>query len=364
MRIRSVIYLSALAALAFAALMFKISTPSEAASSPPPAAAETQRLTTIPLFRSTRVTVPEFLTVTGNVVADERSEVVPDTAGKVVAVLVERGDRVVKGQPLVRLDTRNAALSTAEAGAMLASADAERIRAEEECKRSESLFAQAAITRSEYDRDMAACRQAGSNVRAKQAHQQLSAKSVSDGVIRAPFAGVVTETFVSPGEWAAPGNRLVTVVDDDPLIAELEVPESAATKIALGQGVELESIARAGDVIHAAITRMGAEVARSSRAMTVEVALPRGTGIPAGTFVEGRIATATRELPQVPRTAIARKGSSWRLWVAVDGFLVERVVQLGPDASPTHVTIARGLEAGEDVAAVAGPGVTDGARLR
>jgi hypothetical protein len=40
------------------------------------------------------------------------------------------------------------------------------------------------------------------------------------------------------------------------------------------------------------------------------------------------------------------------------------VVQPGPASSPTHVTIVRGLAAGEDVAAVAGDGVTDGARLR
>jgi membrane fusion protein, multidrug efflux system len=363
MRIRSMLYLSALAALALTATMFKLSTPSEAASDKP-VAAETQKTASIPLARSTRATVPEFLTVTGNIVADERSEVVPDAAGKVLAVLVERGQRVEKGQPLVRLDTRAASLSTAEARAMVASAQAQRATADEECKRSATLYAQGAITRSAYDQDQLACRTAGSNLEASEARQRLSAKSVSDGVIRAPFSGVVTETYVSPGEWAGTGNRLVTIVDDDPLIAELAVPESSATKITLGQIVELESITRPGQVIHAAISRVGAEVDPKSRALTVEVALPKGTGIPSGTFVEGRIGTSTRELPQVPRTAIAKRGSSWRLWVAVDGILVERVVQLGPDSSPSHVTIARGLTAGEEVAATAGDGVTDGMRVQ
>lgn len=363
MRLRAIIYLTALGTVGIAGLLFKLSTPSEASSAPPPPA-HVARGPAIPLVRAEPATVPTFLTVTGDVVADERSEVVPDTAGKVLAVLVERGQRVERGQPLIRLDTRAAALSSAEARAMVASAEAQRAVADEECRRAEQLYAQGAITRSAYDRDQLACRQAGNNVAATEARRRLTAKSVSDGVIRAPFAGVITETHVAPGEWAAPGARLVTLVDDDPLIAELAVPESASTQITPGQAVELESIARPGEVIRATVTRIGAEVSPRSRALTVEAALPPGTGVPAGTFVEARIATATRELPSVPRAALARRGASWRLWVAQRGVLSERVVQLGPPVSATHVTITRGLAIGEQVAAVAGPGITDGAAVR
>src|SRR5512135_803787 len=53
---------------------------------------------------------PDVLVLTGTVAADQHSEVTADTQGKVVNVMVERGQRVKFGQPVVQLDVRNAAL--------------------------------------------------------------------------------------------------------------------------------------------------------------------------------------------------------------------------------------------------------------
>src|SRR2546430_5160334 len=66
----------------------------------------------VALVTAQEAAAPEVLTLTGVVIADQRSEVTADTQGKVVAVLVERGQRVKMGQPVVQLDVRNAALSS------------------------------------------------------------------------------------------------------------------------------------------------------------------------------------------------------------------------------------------------------------
>ena len=89
---------------------------------------------------ATPITVPDWLVVTGTIVAHDRSDLVADISGNVVAVLVERGARVRKGQPVVRLDVRNAALSADEARANLASMESQRLRAEAECARSTRLL--------------------------------------------------------------------------------------------------------------------------------------------------------------------------------------------------------------------------------
>src|SRR3954467_9869300 len=47
---------------------------------------------------------PDLLTLTGTIVADQRAEVTADTQGKVLAVLVQRGQHVTRGQPVLRLD--------------------------------------------------------------------------------------------------------------------------------------------------------------------------------------------------------------------------------------------------------------------
>src|ERR1043166_7655320 len=73
----------------------------------------------VPLVAAEELPSPDVLTLTGVIAADQRSEVTADTQGKVVAVLVERGQRVKMGQPVVQLDVRNAALSAREAQANL-----------------------------------------------------------------------------------------------------------------------------------------------------------------------------------------------------------------------------------------------------
>ena len=186
----------------------------------------------VPLVAAQELPSPDVLTLTGVVTADQRSEVTADTQGKVVAVLVERGQRVKMGQPVVQLDVRNAALSAREAQANLESARAQKQLAEEECKREQVLFDKGAITRSDYDRQMTQCTSTLQQVSAAQARADMINKSVSDGLVRAPFDGQVTEKSVAPGEWVAPGRTLFTLVDDDPLRIELSVPEAAVRAIA------------------------------------------------------------------------------------------------------------------------------------
>jgi len=176
--------------------------------SPTSAAAPAEAHPAAETAQATPITVPDWLVVTGKIVAHDRSDLVADTSGNVTAVLVERGSRVQKGEPLVRIDVRSATLTAAEARANLASMESQRARAEAECARSARLLESGTITRSEWERDQTTCTQAQQGVAAAQARVSLAGKSVADGVVRAPFDGVVSERWVSPGEWASPGTRL------------------------------------------------------------------------------------------------------------------------------------------------------------
>src|SRR5688572_8213158 len=128
---------------------------------------------------------PQQLVLTGMVAADQRSEVTADTQGKVLDVMVERGQRVKMGAPVVRLDVRTSALAAREAQANLASARAQRELAEQECVRTKQLLDKGAITRSEYDRQNAQCTSALQQVSAAEARTEMMVKSVADGIVRA-----------------------------------------------------------------------------------------------------------------------------------------------------------------------------------
>ena len=217
---------------------------------------------------------PELLTLTGMIAADQRAEVTADTQGKVLAVMVERGQRVRMGDPVVRLDVRSAALGAREAQANVAAARAQKQLADEECRRTKSLLDKGAITRSEYDRQATQCASSIEAVSAAQARAEMMSKSVADGLVRAPFDGMVAERFVTPGEWVAPGRALFTLVDDEPLKIELSVPENAVAAVSLDQRVTLTAVAVPCVEFSAKVSRVGAEVGRS-RSLIVEATIQK-----------------------------------------------------------------------------------------
>ncbi len=317
----------------------------------------------VALSTAAEAPTPVILTVTGLVAAEQRTDVSPDTAGKVLQVMVERGQKVKRGAPLVQLDTRNAQLGANEARANLAGLRAQRQLAEDECKRSEQLLGKGAITQSQYDRERTSCTAALQQVTAAEARTQMITKSISDGIVRAPFDGEITQKMASPGMWVGPGLALVTLVDADPMHVDLAVPEGAFSSIKAGQTVEVETTAFAGQTFTATITRIGGEVGRMNRSITVEAQLQPGTPLLAGMFAETRIVTGTAKLPVIPKTAAVLRGKTWRVFVAQNGQLEERVVQLGPSPGPDQVSIRQGVAAGDKVATTITPAIVDGLKI-
>jgi len=326
--------------------------------------------------------VPELLTLTGMIAADQRSEVTADTQGKVIAVMIERGQRVKMGDPVVRLDVRSAALSSREAQANLAAARAQKDLADSECKRVQSLLDKGAITRSEYDRQMSQCTGAIQGVAAAQARTEMMAKSVSDGLVRAPFEGLVADKNVTPGEWVAPGRALFTLVDDSPLKIELSVPEKAIRAIRVGQPVGLTAVANPCYRYTAKVSRVGAEIGRT-RSLIVEAVIDSAnavlidtpeckdplaqvkTDLVPGMFAEAQVEIAKVKRPVVPEDTVDKRGKLSHVFVASKGEVQDRIVAVAPSDEAGKVSIVKGLDVGEVVVrkAKGNPQIIDGLRI-
>ncbi len=316
----------------------------------------------VPLQVVTEAETPEVLTLTGTIAANQRSEVTADIQGKVVAVMIERGQRVKMNEPVVRLDVQNAAMSAREAAANLQNARVQKTQAEDECKRDADLLAKGAITKSDFDRQNAACQSALAQVTAAQARTEMSSKSVTDGIVRAPFSGLVAEKNVAPGEWVSPGRALFTLVDDVPLKMALSVPEAAVRAVTVGQSVDIVAVAHPEQTFKAKVTRLGAEIDKS-RALIVEATLDPGSGLVPGMFAEGRVVIGSKKHPVLPAEAVVKRGKTWHAFVDNKGELSDRIVQLGPEPAPHQVSIIQGLAAGEKVVSKVTDAVVDGLKV-
>jgi membrane fusion protein, multidrug efflux system len=306
---------------------------------------------------------PDVIVVTGLITADQRSDVTADTQGKVINVLCDRGQRVKIGQPCVQLDVRSAALGAREASANLAAARSQKQLADQECERTKSLLEKGAITKSEYDRQMAQCTSAQEQVAAVQARTEMMSKSVSDGMVRAPFEGIVSEKMVSPGEWVAPGKPLFSLVDDDPLKVELSISEIATNLIKKDQRVEIVATARPDKKYGATITRLGAEIGRT-RSLIVEATIDKGADLVPGMFAEAHIQIGQTPRVVLPADAVVKRGKTWHAFIVKkNGELEERLVHLGASPGADQVSIMQGVEKGEKVATKVDDKIVDGLRV-
>ena len=157
--------------------------------------------------------MPNQLPLTGQLVANQQSDVAANGVGKVIRTLVDRGSVVGLGATLIQLDTKSAQLSQAEANANLQNAEASEDLARTLCKRTDELLQRGAISKEEWERTSSQCRTSTASLEAARARASIAEKTLSDATVRAPFAGLVGQRYVSVGEYVQPATRVVTLVE-------------------------------------------------------------------------------------------------------------------------------------------------------
>jgi RND family efflux transporter MFP subunit len=345
--------------------------------------------------------LPRTLDVTGALMADAHTDVAAEVPGRIVQVLVERGDRVRAGAVLARLDDTEAMNQLREAEAVerqtrerlgitgdqpfdpARTPDARRARltlerAEAEERRYTRLVDEGWVSRSEFDtrrtdaqtarehyeltlnqmRELAQAREA------QRVRIAMARKAVADATVRAPWDGVVAERHAHVGQYLAPGARVATLVKIDPLRVELMVPEAATAAVKRGQRVWLTVQTYPDRRFEGTIAYVGPALRSDARALVVEALVSNREGeLRAGLFATARIelpATATSVV--VPVAAVRTDDGVSRLFVARDGRAELRLVQLGADVDG-QVEVVRGVRAGERVISRPPAELADGAAI-
>lgn len=338
-----------------------------ACKKPEPAKAEVTSATTpsvkVQTFTSIEQSMPDYLTLTGTLLASQESEVAADASGKVTATYVERGQKVKQGDTLAILDARGAAISASAANAQSQLARAQLEQAQKECERVKSLFKSGAISQAEYDRTTSQCSTSEWSVAAAAAQQRNAQKIVGDSVIRAPFTGIVGERFVNVGQYVMPSTKVVTLYNPDPIRLELTVPEANVGAIKPNMTVKF-TVATFGDKsFEGTVKFISPNVRRETRDLVIEALCPNPDGeLKPGMFAVSNLTVAQKQEPVVPIGSVVKGEEGARVFLVVDGRVQERLVQVGGEKDGM-VGIVAGLKAGENVVVQPGPDVRDGAQV-
>ncbi|MDH5542131.1 MAG: efflux RND transporter periplasmic adaptor subunit [Nitrospinota bacterium] len=250
------------------------------------------------------------VTRTGTLSARRITMLYNQEQGRIDAVKVYEGDRVKKGDILVKLDDRRLRAS-------LAQAVAERKKGEADYKRIGKL-AKNNITTKEKILELETIRDVA------KAAEQMARIRVDDTEIRAPYDGIITVRNAEPGVVAPVHTHLITILDRNSLYSEVTVSELSMPLLAVGNEVEVMIDAIPDRPIPGVISRIHPTIDPNTRLGKVEVAL---TNIPEAATA-GQLCRVTIQTPQTERTVIPfaamRRDSEGTYVYIVNNEVVER----------------------------------------
>ena len=330
-----------------------------------PAAPELKQMT-IEAVRAVQVAVDE-VTATARIQANPHNvghAVVP-VAGRIVGVMAKLGDTVVRGQPLVAIESAavaeaesafvqsEAALRQAEIGLSKAGADVTRITdlfEHQAVAQKEVLAAQtiAALTRAGVDsaisvRDQARRRLELLGLKAGEFQQRI--------IVTAPISGKVMEISVVEGEFRNEINTpLVTITDLSRVWVESEVPESKIRLFRLGGIAQLELIAYPNEIFRAKVTRIADTVDSETRTIKVDAEMENPSGkLRPEMFGSLRYSAGETSSPWIPESAVVRMNGVDLVFVEKSaGRFLSVPVELGKPHQGGF-SVSKGLKAGDRV---------------
>jgi membrane fusion protein (multidrug efflux system) len=334
----------------------------EAAASQPPR--EAAPLLHVQTATVTERAMPEYLVLTGNLRADQESNIAADANGKVLQVLVERGQSVMRGQVIATLDARGATLGATAAQAQSKLAQSQLDQAQKDCERVKHLLQTGAISQADYDRQTSLCTAQQWSAAAAEAQQQTATKLLGDTSIRAPFTGIIGERMVNVGQYVQPSTQVASIYDPDPLRLEVTVPEANLGDVKQAMPVSFSVAAFGDERFSGTVKYVSPNVREATRDLVVEAVTPNPDGrLRPGMFAVARIELRERPHAVVPPAAVKREDTESRVFVVgTTKEVQERLVQLG-ESKADAIAILTGVKVGESVVLNPGPDVRDGAHV-
>jgi RND family efflux transporter MFP subunit len=299
--------------------------------------------------------ITQSVMVVGTLAPKREAEVKTEYSGTLAEVYVTEWVHVKRGQPLARLDTREA-----QAGLLQVKAEAQQAAREYEraIKLKEAgLMTQQDLEAAETQRDAAA------------AALELAQTRLDKSVIRAPIDGVVALRAVNVGDYVENmgASAMFRIVDNSLFDLTVTVPSSWIHSVKIGQKLAFSTDAVPGRTFQGTVSFINPAADASSRTVKVVAVVPNETGeLKAGLFVKGSIVTGDRSgVPQVPRAALL----TWDVESGkADVFVIEadkarrKSVQTGT-VSGEAVEVKSGLALGEVVATRGAFNLRDGDRV-
>jgi HlyD family secretion protein len=240
---------------------------------------------------------------------------------RVAAVNVDVGDRVRKGQELVRLADDLLASDVTSKRANVKQAEAGLVTAAAAHRRAVSLSSSAALSQSDVDK-------LSSDEVAAQARLDVAKADLDTAELRlrytrvtAPDDGIISSRNVAVGQIAQVGGEMLRMVRKGRVEWRAEIPESRIREIRIGQTVRLTTAD--GTIVDGKVRTISPTIESDTRSGLVYVDVA-GSAVRPGMFARGDIVLDRGEAQMVPIASVVVQDGYNYVFVLSDGNVVQR----------------------------------------
>jgi len=267
--------------------------------------------------------------------AVQQSTVGAQVAGRILEVRADAGQRVAKGEVLMRIDAREAAEAERAAEALYANA---RVNYE----RTKSLVAQKFMS-------VAALDKAKADLDAAAANRSAAGASQSHATIVAPMAGIVAVRLAEMGDMATPGKPLFTIYQPGSLRVVASVPQFRLKEMRNVKKARVE-FPELGKSVEGKNIQLLPTADAATHVSQVRVTLPDLPEAIPGMFARVHFIVGQAEKLTVPAGAVVRRGEVAAVYVqGADNRLGLRQLRLGDAVGDGEIEVLAGLANGDRV---------------
>jgi len=280
---------------------------------------------------------------------DRQVTILSETNGIVGRITVEEGDYVQDGQTLVELDQR-------EKRAKLQQAEVKLNNAVQELQRKLASYNAKIISEQEYEK-------AKYEKEAATAEVGVAKVDLDRTVIRAPFAGQITQRYIEKGQSINAQTQLLTIVDATPLEAKIYLPEREILGIKANQVAYLSLNSRKDILFQGAVRQINPAVDPKTGTVKVTVEVHRAPAeVRPGSFVDVKMETSRHDNALlIPKKALVEEAGERFVFVIQKGLAARRNVTTG-FMDDQNAEILSGVSDGETVVISGQGSLRDGSK--
>ena len=297
-------------------------------------------------------------------------------SGPLITLPVKVGDEVKAGTVVARIDPKDYETTLRTLKGQLGREQARRKRAQKDLTRLQNIRKQdpGATSETAIDRATQARDSAAASVRSLAASVENARDQLSYTELKAPFDGVVVETYVENFETIVPKQPIVRVLDPSSIEFLISVPESLIGLAPYVEKVEVQFDALPGIQVAGTVKEIGREATQATRTYPVTLAMeqPPGSEILPGMAGQARVVTrppadSGQVGIEVPATAVFTGNdlSKSYVWVVHEASqkLSRREVEIG-GLSRFGTRVKSGIEPGEWIVIKGVHSVEEGEKVR